>query len=285
MRKSAPLLLLLVVACATAPQPQPVVAAATMTPAPPLCNPGIALLNSTVWVQLGAEYRASALATFGTARRMLDAALADPSWNAEEGTSDPSQPPAIILDSDDTIFDNTPFEARVLAQGKTYDQATWDQWVAEASTDAVPGAASFLAYAKSRGVTSFYITNREAKEEAGTRQRIQNLGFPLDPNVDTLLVRGEREEWKSADKTARRDFVAATYRVLLVLGDDLNDFANARDKSVAERYQIVADKENWWGTKWFLVPNPMYGSWERAVTGGTGSPCEQVQKKVDALRK
>jgi len=272
---------LLAAACATAPQPQPVVAA---TPAPPPCNPGLGLVNATTWVQYGAEYRAVALATFAAARRSLDAALADPSWSAEEGTSDPAQPPAIIVDSDDTIFDNTPFEVRALKQGKTYDDKLWKEWVAEATTDAVPGAADFLAYAKSRGVTVFYVTNRDADEEAGTRLRIERLGFPLDPNVDTVLVRGEREEWKSSDKSGRRAYVAASYRVLLLAGDDLNDFANARDKNVADRYQIVADKGAWWGTKWFMVPNPMYGSWERAVTGGTGTACEQFQKKIDALR-
>jgi len=168
--------------------------------------------------------------------------------------------------------------------GKTYDDQSWDAWVAEASGDAVPGATVFLAHAKDRGVTVFYITNRDADEEAGTRQRIANLGFPLDPNLDTVLTRGEREEWKSSDKSARRAYVAASYRVLLLAGDDLNDFANARDKSAADRYQIVEDRQSWWGTKWFMLPNPMYGSWERPITGGTGSPCEQLQKKIDALK-
>jgi len=280
-------ILLTTLACATTPTPPAAAPAPAPTPVAavtPPCNPGIAIVSSTVWVQKAAEYRAVALATFAGARRSLDAALADPSWNAEEGTSDPSQPPAIIVDSDDTVFDNTPYETRVLRQGKTWDDAMWDAWVAEASTDAVPGAAEFLAYAKSRGVTVFYVTNRDADEEAGTRLRIERLGFPLDSNVDTVLVRGEREEWKTSDKGPRRAHVAASYRVLLLAGDDLNDFANARDKSVAERYEIVRAKESWWGTKWFMVPNPMYGSWERALTGGTGTPCEQLQKKIDALR-
>jgi acid phosphatase len=278
MRKLAVLLVFAAACTTTSPAPQ------SPIPQSPPCNPALALVNATTWVQHGAEYRAVALATFAAATRSLDAALADPSWNAEEGTSDPSQPPAIIVDSDDTVFDNTPFEVRVLKQGKTYDDKIWADWVAEASRDAVPGAVAFLAHAKSRGVTVFYVTNREAKEEAGTRQRIANLGFPLDPNVDTVLTRGEREEWKSSDKSARREYVASQYRLLLLAGDDLNDFANARDKSVADRYGIVEDKQGWWGTKWFMIPNPMYGSWERAVTGGTGTPCEQFQKKVDALR-
>src|SRR5262245_19350442 len=111
MRKLA-LLLLFAAACTTtttAPAPQ------TPIPSPPPCNPGLTLVNSTLWVQTGAEFRAAALATFAAATRSLDVALADPSWNVEEnGASDPSQPPAIIVDSDDTVFDNSRFQAHML---------------------------------------------------------------------------------------------------------------------------------------------------------------------------
>ena len=276
MRKFILVVALFAVACATTPAPTPIAA--------PVCNPGHALVNASVWVQQSAEYRAAAMQTYAAGRRMLDAALADPSWNVEEGTSDPSQPPAIILDADETVIDNTAFEARVVKQGKTYDSEVWKQWVAESAAGAVPGAAEFLAYAKSRGVTPFYITNRDADEEAGTRANLEKLGYPLS-TIDTVLTRGEKEEWKSSDKGARRAHVAASYRVLLLFGDDLNDFANARDKTAAEREAIVRDKASWWGTRWFMIPNPMYGSWERAIAGTTGTPCEQLQKKVDALKQ
>lgn len=266
-------------ACATAPAPAP-----ATTPAAAPCNPGHALLNAAVWVQTSAEYRAAAFGTWANARRALDAALADPSWHVEEGTSDPSQPPAIILDADETVLDNSKFEARVIKAGKSFDDETWKQWVGESAADGVPGAAEFLAYAKSRGVTPFYITNRDHPHEAeGTLRNLERLGYPLDANVDTLLLRGETPEWKS-DKGSRRAHVAATHRVLLLFGDDLNDFANARDKSLAEREEIVRANASRWGTQWFMIPNPMYGSWERPITAGGATPCEQVQKKVDALR-
>lgn len=279
MRIAMLVLTLFAFACATtAPAPAP--AAAT----PPPCNPGLPLLNATVWMQSSAEYRANAMQTYVAARRMLDAALADPTWNVEEETSDPSQPPAIILDADETAVDNAAFEARMIRQGKTYDAESWKQWVNESAAQAVPGAAEFLAYAKSRGVTPFFITNRDKEEEPGTRRNLEKLGYPLDPNLDTVLLRGEKEEWKS-DKGSRRAHVAASYRVLLLFGDDLNDFANARDKSVAERDAIIDANAALWGTRWFMLANPVYGSWDRAITGGTGTPCEQVQKKIDALQE
>ncbi len=271
--KRALFVLLLLAGCATTPAPAP------------QCNPGHALVNATLWVQSSAEYRANALQTYAAARRQLDAALADRSWSGaeEEKNEDPSQPPAVILDLDETTLDNVGYESRAIKRGITYDKPLWREWVSESAAEAVPGAAEFLAYAKSRGVTPFYITNRDHDpEHPGTRRNVERLGFPLAE--DTLLMRGTRPEWKS-DKSGRRAHVASTHRVLLVIGDDLNDFTNAREKSQAERDAIMGRTAEWWGTRWFMLPNPMYGSWESAATGNAeGTPCEQLQRKVDALR-
>ena len=262
---------------------------ATQTPAPEpavvSCNPAHALVNSVLWVQTAAEYDAAAVQAFNSAKRALDEALADPSWvgAAEESGNDPAQPPAVILDLDETAIDNSAFEARTIRVGKTYDEEIWKQWTAEANAGEVPGAADFLAYAKSRSVTPFYITNRDNEEKPGTRANLEKLGYPLGTEVDTLLLRGDRPEWGS-DKSTRRAYVASSYRVLLVLGDDLNDFASAREKTIAQRDEIIANTREWWGRRWFIIPNPMYGSWERAAITSGGTPCEQLEKKVQALR-
>lgn len=290
-RLLAAALLFTVVSCrtATAPAPAPVTPAPAATPSAATgpCNPGHSLVNAVAWVTTSAEYQANSLQTFAAARRMLDAALADPTWigATEETANAPAQPPAIILDLDETAIDNGRFEARAIGAGKTYDETMWNDWVAEANADAVPGAAAFLAYARSRGVTPFYITNRDHDpEEPGTLRNLQKLGFPLDPAIDTLLTRGEGE-WKGSDKSPRRAHVAANYRVLMLLGDDLNDFTSARDKGREERDAIIRDTADWWGTRWFMIANPMYGSWERPLTGGKGTPCELVQKKIEALER
>ncbi len=282
---------LVLFACATqsasvTPTPTPVTPPAPQsTQTAPPCNPGHSLVNAVLWVSRSAEYRAAALSTYSAARRSLDAALADPTWIGapEDSASDPVQPPAVILDLDETSFDNVEYESRAIRAGTTYDKTLWRAWVDEGGAKAVPGAAEFLAYAKSRGVTPFYITNRDwPQEEAGTRANVERLGFPLDPNVDTLLLRGEGA-FKGSDKGPRRAHVAKSYRVLLVVGDDLNDFADAREKSAAERAALVTTMQDWWGVRWFMVPNPMYGSWERAAIGSGGSPCDLVQRKIDAL--
>jgi len=250
------------------------------------CDPGMAQLNAALWMQSSAEYRGIALQTFTIARHALDAALNNPFAKGalEETSNDPSQPPAVILDLDETVLDNTPFGTRMIRAHKTYEPEAWKQWTSEGAALAIPGALEFLQYAKSRGVTLFYVTNRKIDEEAGTRANLVKLGYPLDANVDTLLMQGENG-WTSGDKSPRRAHVAAKYRILLLLGDDLNDFATASGKTIEERNAIIDSVRSWWGETWFLLPNAMYGSWERALTGDSGgSPCEQLQRKVEALR-
>jgi acid phosphatase len=293
MRRAIPLLLFALAACVTTtPEPKPAPVAEVAAPPaltqpapPPPCDPGLSLLNATLWVQTSAEYRAAALQTFAAARRGLDAAIDNPFAKGalEETVNNPTQPPALILDLDETVLDNTAFEARAIRAHQTYDTKLWKTWTAEGAARAVPGAAEFLASAKAKGVTPFYITNRDLDEEPGTRRNLEQLGFPFDPKVDTLLMKG-KNGWTTSDKSPRRAFVAASYRILLVLGDDLNDFVTASDKTPAEREALVDSVRSWWGETWFIVPNPMYGSWERAATTSGGSPCEQMQKKVDVLR-
>lgn len=264
-------------AATTTPAPAPVAAVA----ATPDCNPGHAIVNATVWMQTSAEYRAAALGTYAAARRQLDLALDDPSWSAMGQTTASRLPPAVILDLDETAIDNTPFEVRSIRKGTTFDTPSWQAWVNEAGAKAVPGASEFLAYAHSRGVTPFYITNRDYDtEHPPTLANIQKLGFPASD--ETLLTRGRRPEWRS-DKTSRREHVASTHRVLLLIGDDLNDFADAREKTLAQRDALMESTAAHWGTRWFMIPNPIYGSWERAVSAGT-TGCEQLRKKIDALR-
>ncbi|HEX9984583.1 MAG TPA: HAD family acid phosphatase [Thermoanaerobaculia bacterium] len=285
MRQALALLALAFTACATTPATAPTSPAASpaATTATSPCSAGHTLINASLWVQSAAEYEAAALQTYGNARRMLDAALADPTWSAMPGqNATAAMPPAVILDLDETVLDNVRFEARMVRAGKTYTPEDWLQWVSESAAGTVPGAREFLEYARGRGVTPFYITGRKAVEEAATLRNLQQLGLPLSAAEDTLFVRGERPEWDSGDKGPRREYVASRYRVLLLVGDDLNDFVNAREKSQAEREEIMRTTAANWGTKWFMLSNPMYGSWEDAAAAG--KDCEKVRNKIEALK-
>jgi acid phosphatase len=237
-------------------------------------------LNAVVWMQAALEYEASALQAFRLAQMQVDAALSNPAWTAAiEQTADASKlPPAVIVDVDETVLDNSYYQARMIRDRTEYSAATWDPWVQEARATAIPGAVEFTKYAASKGVTVFYVTNRTANLEDPTRRNLIALGFPLqtagatDAPIDTVLTRGERPEWQASAKGTRRAHIAGAYRILLLIGDDLGDFVADAGGTVAERKAKTAPQEDWWGRRWIMVPNPSYGSWERAVIGSGKDP-------------
>ena len=138
------------------------------------------------------------------------------------------------------------------------------------------------------------MTNRNVADadghntgETATRDVLGRLGLPLDDNVDTVLMRGENG-WTTSDNGARRTFVAQRYRVLLLIGDNFEDFVSVpdADKSVAGRVALEERYAAWWGTKWIVLPNPTYGSWEQALTFGIARPTDEetLAAKYRALR-
>lgn len=230
-------------------------------------------LYSTLWVQTAAEYRAGALETYASAVANLDDALADPSWTAALEQSDgySGLPPAVILDLDETVLDNSLFQGRLVRDNASFDPVLWEKWMAMEKAEAIPGALSFVQEAIRRGIAVFYITNRECDgggcpQEARTIRNLTRLGFP-DVSLDRVLLKREQPDWGS-EKENRRAVVAENHRILMLIGDDLGDFlpgvkggvSPTRRKELVDRY---ADR---WGRMWFILPNPNYGSWDRALS-------------------
>ena len=248
---------------------------------------GIEGLNATLWMQHAAEYRGSAEQAYRLADQALEKGLVDPGWTAAlEQEGDPrSLPPAVILDVDETVLDNSPFQGRLIRESRAFNPEMWDAWVGEAAAPAVPGALAFTRAAADRGVTVFYVTNRDSHLEAATKLNLERAGFPVSERTDVLLMRGEREGWGS-DKTTRRAHVASRYRILVLVGDDLNDFLSVSRASIVERDRLESAYSDYWGVKWIVLPNPSYGSWERALYGFDSSLDldRQRQVKEEALK-
>lgn len=245
-------------------------------------------LYAVLWQQRSAEYRAACLQAFATARRQLELGLEEPRWTAclEQTSADEvgHLPPAVIVDVDETILDNSAFAARQIQAGVTqFDAAAWSSWVRERQATPIPGALAFLVRARQLGVRIFYVTNRKADgngvtEETDTRANLRRFGFPLDEGdgEDLVLCAGEH-----GDKAERRARICQSHRVLLLVGDNLGDFAPGTELRKAEqlpsglaaeaalvertRNTLVHDFAEHWGQRWILVPNPVYGGWESVL--------------------
>lgn len=229
----------------------------------PLVAPSAEGLNGTLWCQTSAEYRVACVQTFRAASHAVSNALANPEWSAalEQTNGYQKLPPAVIVDVDETVLDNSPFQARLVLSGESFSSPRWEEWVQEAQADAIPGAREFVELLKKMEVTLFYVTNR--KNQAPT---VENIRAVLDPDVtpERVLCKYEQKEWGS-DKTPRRAKIAETHRILVLIGDDYNDFAFLGKTGPEKRKQNAGMHESFWGTRWFLLSNPLYGNWERTL--------------------
>jgi 5'-nucleotidase (lipoprotein e(P4) family) len=254
---------------AAAPAPAaPAAAPAAPAPAPQASGPPAHdLLDAVLWMQRSVEYKATTMGAFALARLRLDQALADPSWTAlvpkELSTPYQSLPPAVILDVDETILDNSGYQAWNAIKDTTFDPKTWTSYVNTVASLAIPGAVEFTRYADLKGVKVFYVSNRTAEEEPAKRKNLERFGFPMGGSVDTVLTARKRPDWGSA-KGVRRAFIAKEYRVLLNLGDNFGDFVDEYRGTEAERLAVLEQHRSRWGREWIMLPNPAYGSFESA---------------------
>jgi 5'-nucleotidase (lipoprotein e(P4) family) len=248
-------------------------------------------LHGVLWMQTAAEYQAITRGLYRLAAVQLDRALQDPRWTAipeQAGRADLSVlKPAVILDVDETVLDNSPEEGQRVRDRVAYAPDLFRLWAARTEAGTVAGAAEFLKYAAARDVEIFFVTNREADWRDETIETLRKDGIPIAE--DHVFCYGEHATPEDpGDKSGRRQFVASHHRVLLMAGDDLGDFVAIADGGKrldrAERTALVDRFSGYWEERWFVLPNPVYGSWERTFyPAGTSDP-DALAKKLEAVR-
>jgi 5'-nucleotidase (lipoprotein e(P4) family) len=211
--------------------------------------------NGKVWAALyqqrAAEYKALCFQAYNMAKLRLDAAI----------TKHSKKPYAVITDIDETLLDNSPYDAARAIQNLDFNSKTWKQWTAKAICDTVPGAPAFFKYAASKGVAVYYITNRDEDERTGTIKNLKRYNLPYADNAHLLLKQ------KSSSKETRRQQVLKTHHVILLCGDNLPDFDALYDNNPSEenRKAITRKLFKEFGNRYIIIPNPSYGDFENAL--------------------
>jgi acid phosphatase len=144
---------------------------------------------------------------------------------------------------------------------KSFHPKTWAKYVKTVTSKPIPGSLAFAKYADSKGVKVFYVSNRDTSLEEATRKNLEAYGYPMGGNVDTVLLKKERDDWGSK-KGSRRAVIAKDYRILLLIGDNFGDFVDNYKGSIADREATLNANADKWGKSWIAVANPTYGSWE-----------------------
>jgi 5'-nucleotidase (lipoprotein e(P4) family) len=228
------------------------------------------LVSATNWFQKSAEMRAC----FYQAYNFAELKLSEHHKNYKG-----HKPAAVVLDIDETVLDNSPYEKQLIETGVLYSSKTWKVWTDKAAAKALPGALEFTMAAKNMGVEVIYISNRKVNEMESTVNNLISAGFP---NADSHFVY-LREMDKSGDKTERRARVMEKYEVLLLIGDNLTDFNQMfGGRGFNLGFDSVDSYKKEFGDKFIILPNPMYGEWEGAIYGNDYS---QTPEKKRALRK
>ena len=241
-------------------------------------------LNATLWMQRAPEYRAISEQVYRLATQKIAAPA--PGSAAVEQKDVPADvlarmPTAVVMDLDETVLDNTVYQARLLRDRSGYNAKSWGEWVGAGVASAIPGAREFIAAARRLGHTVFFLTNRDCTTppatatdpcpaETATMKNLVALGIDTAPDPEHLLLRKERPEWNTGTKTHRRAFIAQKYRIIALVGDDLGDFVDPKVYA-GDRQRL----EPRFGESWFILPNPIYGSWT--------APYDELEEKYAGL--
>jgi len=221
-----------------------------------------------LWHQTSAEYRALCYQAFNIARMQLEKLLC---------MRCPGEKYAIVTDLDETIVDNSYSEAENILKGKDYEASGWKEWVEKASATAIPGAVEFLQWAAANDVAIFYVSNRRVEDIPATVKNLKRLNLPYASDDHMLFLSDV------STKEPRRQAVAAGYNIVLLLGDNLNDFSVLFEKKgIPERKEAVDKLQQEWGRRFIVIPNSIYGEWENAVYDYTW---KLTTYQKDSLRK
>ena len=202
--------------------------------------------HSLYWQKNSAEYVALSYQAYNLAKFRLDEKL-----NLEF-----NKRPAIVIDLDETVLNNLPYNEMLIDSSEIFTQESWSKWVNKKIATKVPGSLEFINYAKSKNVKIVYLSNRRVENYDPTKENLVSLGYPFDE--DTLMLL--RDE--TGDKTARRNTLN-DYEIIMLLGDNLADFNSVfYKKSNKERIQSVDSLSKMFGDKFIVFPNLIYGDWE-----------------------
>ena len=205
---------------------------------------------AVLWFQTAAEAQALYYQAFNLAEMKLDEALQSHTGGEKL---------AVIVDIDETVLDNSPCRAELIKTDKDFTTC-WLEWMDLAEAKPLPGAKAFLDYAASCGVEVFYVSNRFEAQRETTIENLVSAGFPYADDDHVYLREG------GPSKESRRQAIAENYEIILLIGDNVNDFADVfQDKLVPDRAAEVNSLKDEFGNTFIVLPNPMYGDWEDAV--------------------
>lgn len=233
-------------------------------------------VGATLYQQKASEYRALAYQAFNWAKIVLDG---DEKAKKKLPKVERKKPRAVVVDIDETVLDNSPAQAAGIKNRMPFDLKSWYAWGEMRKAKAVPGSVAFLNYAVSKGVKVFFVSNRDEVQKQATIDNLKNVGFQ-DVSAENVVLRD-----KESSKEARRQAILQKYRIVILMGDNLDDLSSVFErKSIMERFAETDKAQAMFGNRFIVLPNAMYGTWENAIYEyGRLTDAQKVEKRASAL--
>lgn len=229
-----------------------------------------------LYQQTAAEYRALTYQAFNWARIVLDG---DDKAKKKLPKVERRKPRAVVVDIDETVLDNSPAQAFLVRNRAPFDQESWHAWGNLRKAKAIPGAVDFLNYAVSKGVKVFFVSNRDEVQKQATMDNLKTAGFQ-DVSAENVILRTTE-----SSKEARRQAISQKYRIVILMGDNLDDLSNVFErKSILDRFTETDKLREMFGNRFIVLPNAMYGTWENAVYEyGRLNEVQKAEKRASAM--
>lgn len=199
------------------------------------------------WYRASAEVRGIFVQTYLTATEAVQRIAPQQS----------GRPWAVIMDADETVLDNSMYQQSRGGQG--YTPETWEVWVRSKRATALPGAADFINRVRALGGRVVIVTNREANVCPETEQNLRAAALNVDQVLCKPVGASDKNPRFSAVQSGSAPSRLPAMKVVMWLGDNILDFPGTSQdirKGGAAGYQEF-------GKTWFLLPNPLYGSWDK----------------------
>jgi len=232
----------------------PLGATSCATPDTPARSPDSSALQ---WVRGSVEAAALYVQTY----RLASDELAKQRGSKETScAASRSEPWGVVLDVDETVLDNSAWRVELAQRGQTYSEERWNAWARTQRATALPGAEQFIRGVKELCGHVVLVTSRSEGICDATRSNLQAQGLVHDA---VICARGGKSKQQSFTEigtgTAARGLAAL--EIVAFVGDNIQDFPEWTQTSC----KSLAELERDFGKKYFLLPNPIYGSWERVV--------------------
>lgn len=205
------------------------------------------LKRAVHWMRNSAEFQALVLQTYSLAGQELRKSVdgkASGTW-------------AVALDADETLISNMDYEKELVRLGKESTDELWMAWVARRAAPPLPGALEFLDLVQKLGGHIAIVTNRKDRDCPDTRVNLEAFDIPFDLLLCRTDDREKESRWESIEKgTASPDLPPV--EIVMWLGDNIKDFPEMSQESRFSSPEAFDD----YGTRFFVFPNPSYGSWQ-----------------------